>query len=274
MRLVSCRIALLLVFVYLAACSSLPKVSPNLKAANAQQCVVLVHGLWRSGSAMEVIADDLSHFGYQTEIVDYPSTEATIPTLSRDYLQQSVENCRARGSEQIHMVSHSMGGILIRQYLQTHRLPEGSRVVMLSPPNQGSELSSYFADTWWYQHLVGPAGASLTKDGQGLIPSLKPIPEPVGIIAAYRNWSLWPDSWLPSPNDGTVSVRSMYLEEMDDFVLINAGHAMMRLKDETHGLIRQFLQYGQFDATEAIPQQQVVELSAELNPVSVPDQGI
>jgi hypothetical protein len=139
-----------------------------------------------------------------------------------------------------------MGGIVVRQYLQTNHLPEGSKVVMLSPPNQGSELSEKFGDEAWYQHIVGPSGVSLSKKAGGIIARLKAIEEPVGIIAAYRDWSLWPSSWLPKPNDGTVSVESMKLAEMDDFVLINSGHAMMRFNSDIHQQIRYFLSKGKF----------------------------
>lgn len=258
--------------LYLSACASLPQVTQGERADNAQACIVLVHGLWRSGAAMDVIARDLRHHGYQTVTVDYPSTSATIPELAEKYLHQGVESCRQRGVGQIHMVSHSMGGILVRQYLQTRRLPEGSRVVMLSPPNKGSELSTYFANSRWYEWLVGPAGASLIQGENGFLAHLAPIEEPVGVIAAYRSWSLWPEAWLPSPNDGTVSLRSMLLDEMDDLALVNAGHAMMRHKDETHQLIRRFLKYGAFIQPDDIAESKYQDLlrsvsTAEPDPV-------
>lgn len=143
-----------------------------------------------------------------------------------------------------------MGGIVVRQYLQNNHLPLGSKVVMLSPPNQGSELSEKFGDTSWYQHIVGPAGASLSKKEGGIISRLKPVKEPIGIIAAYRGWSVWPSAWLPEPNDGTVSVESMKLAEMNDFVLINDGHAMMRFNMDIQQQIRYFLAKGEFYHSE------------------------
>ena len=121
---------------------------------------------------------------------------------------------------------------------------------MLSPPNQGSELSDKFGDASWYQQLVGPAGVSLSKKEDGIIPTLKAVEEPIGIIAAYRGWSIWPSTWLPEPNDGTVSVESMKLAEMDDFVLINSGHAMMRFNMDIHQQIRYFLAKGEFYHSE------------------------
>jgi hypothetical protein len=195
---------------------------------------------------MRSIASDLQDHGYKTVSVDYPSTQEKIPDLVHGYLLKSYEDCAQTGAQKIHLVSHSMGGVLIRQFLQSHTLPEGSKVVMLSPPNQGSELSEKFGDTWWYQWAVGPAGVSLSTKQSGIISKLEEIDEPVGIIAAYRNWSLWPSTWLPKPNDGTVSVESMKLPEMDDFILVNSGHAMMRFSDEVQNQIRQFLAVGKF----------------------------
>lgn len=237
----------LCLLLVLAGCATKARqIEPAHYLQHQNQCVVLVHGLWRSGGAMSSIADDLEAAGYHTVSIDYPSTEATIPTLASQYLAPGYDACQQRATGQIHFVAHSMGGILVRQFLQDLQLPAGSKVVMLSPPNQGSELSEKFGESWWYQWIAGPAAVSL-KAEQGIIRQLKEISAPVGIIAAYRAWSLWPDSWLPQPNDGTVSVESMKLAEMDDFILVNSGHAMMRYSDTVQNQIRQFLNTGKFD---------------------------
>ncbi len=238
----------------LSACSSLPAIPGNLvPVIDNKQCVVLVHGLWRSAWAMRSIEKDLNAYAYQTVNISYPSTSMSIPDIAEHYLPPAIESCQQAGAEQIHFVSHSMGGIVVRQYLQNNHMPAGSKVVMLSPPNQGSELSERFGDAGWYQFFVGPAGVSLSQKQGGIISKLKTIKEPVGIIAGYREWSLWPSTWLPKPNDGTVSVESMKLAEMDDFMLINSGHAMMRYNDTIHQQIRYFLTTGEFYHLEKEP---------------------
>ena len=239
-----------IVFALLAsliACSAKP-IAPTEASliSNGSECVVLVHGLWRSGFAMRSIASDLEDYGFHTVSIDYPSTEMEIPELTKQYLPDGIQHCKETGAQQIHLVTHSMGGILARQYLQSNTLPEGSKVVMLSPPNQGSKLSEKFGEYWWYQWMTGPAAISLTQKEDGIINRLQAVNEPIGIIAAYREWSLWPESWLPSPNDGTVSVESMQLTEMDDLILINSGHATMRYQDEIQQQIRHFLVKGSF----------------------------
>lgn len=241
------RIAFItLITLVVASCATQFQV-PNIAIApDKKECVVLVHGLWRSGFAMRSIESDLADHGYTTVSIDYPSMDADIRTLTDTYLTDGVASCEQQNADVIHMVSHSMGGILIRQYLQDRALPPGSKVVMLSPPNQGSELSERFGDTWWYELIVGPAGSSLTKGEHGIIDTLKPVNAHIGIIAAFRGWSLWPQEWLPTPNDGTVSVESMKLPEMRDFILIEDGHAMMRYNDEIQAQIRYFLNQGVF----------------------------
>ena len=231
----------------LTACSTKPFIPVEAAlTSNGNECVVLVHGLWRSGFAMRSIASDLEYYGFHTVSIDYPSTEMNIPELAQQYVPDGIQRCKETGAQQIHLVSHSMGGIVVRQYLQDNALPTGSRVVMLSPPNQGSELTEKFGEYWWYQWMTGPAASSLTQKEEGIISHLHAVNEPVGIIAAYRKWSLWPEGWLPSPNDGTVSVESMQLTEMDDLILINSGHASMRYQDEIQQQIRHFLIKGAF----------------------------
>lgn len=233
--------------IWLSGCAvnhSKTQLQPLTQTQN--ECVVLVHGLWRSGFAMRTLANEFEAKGYHTVSIDYPSTEKDIPTLAEQHLSPGVRKCQQQRASKIHLVSHSMGGILIRAYLQTHALPEGSRVVMMSPPNQGSALTEAFGKHLWYQNLVGPAATSLTKQTHGIITKLQPIKQELGIIAAYRKWSIWPSSWLPAPNDGTVSVENMKLPEMDDFIMINSGHAVMRNNDQVMYQAIHFIQQGHF----------------------------
>lgn len=242
-----------LLLVSLSACANTTDktmLPVELAAVNGKnQCIVLIHGLWRSGYAMKPLQEYLNNYGFTTIAINYPSTETSIENLATNFVAPAVDECQAQGMKRIHFVTHSMGGIVARMYLQNHSLPENSRVVMLSPPNQGSEFSKRFGDTSWYEWLVGPAAITLTKDSNGVINSLKPIKEEVGIIAAYREWSLWPSSWLPEPNDGTVAVQNMRLAEMQDFILLEAGHAMMRHDEKVKFQIVHFLKHGRFKHT-------------------------
>ena len=89
-------------------------------------------------------------------------------------------------------VTHSMGGILVRQYLRQHSVPHLHRVVMLGPPNKGSEVVDVLGNTPGFHFINGDAGLQLGT-GQGSVPNtLGPVDFDLGIIAGTRsiNWIL------------------------------------------------------------------------------------
>ncbi|MBL0716095.1 MAG: alpha/beta fold hydrolase, partial [Desulfosarcina sp.] len=126
-------------------------------------CVILLHGLGRRAASMAPMADYLEARGYHVYNTGYPSTDAPVEALTDGYLLPAVERCRQDGCRVVHMVAHSLGAIMIRQYLQTRQLPAGSRIVMLSPPNKGSEIADALGPYFFYRWIMGPAGRQLDR---------------------------------------------------------------------------------------------------------------
>lgn len=226
-------------------CTADPEGTGDGESRNA--FVILLHGMGRSHRSMAKMARCLSKKGYRVINLDYPSTGATIEALSSGIVADTVSRCRGQDpSVAIHFVTHSLGGILVRQYLQTHRLPPGSRVVMLSPPNRGSEIADLLKDFFLYRWIMGPAGQQLGTGADAVPNRLGPVDVPVGIITGDRSLEPWFSSRLPGADDGKVAVARARLEEMTDFLVVHKSHGFIMNDPQTIAQAIHFLEHRRF----------------------------
>ncbi len=215
--------------------------------ALATDCVVLLHGLIRTSTSMNKMQRALDEAGYATANISYPSRDHTVEELSRMAVSEGLDECRANGEiERIHFVTHSLGGILLRYYLTTNDIEELGRVVMLGPPNQGSDAVDDLSGVPGFDWLNGPAGRQLGKGETSVPLKLPPADFELGIIAGSRTIDPITSAVLDNPDDGRVSVEDTKLEGMDDFVVVEHSHAfMMRMRKPIELTIR-FLEKGSF----------------------------
>jgi len=217
--------------------------------AVSSECVVLLHGLARTAASMDTMQHRLEEAGYLVMNIDYPSRELPIEELAPLAVGQGIAGCRALTKDpRIHFVTHSLGGILVRQYLADNELPELGRVVMLGPPNQGSTAVDELGDLPGFDWVNGPAGRQLGKGADSVPLALGPAEFELGIIAGTRSIDPIASAVLDDPDDGKVSLEDTKLEGMDDFVIVEHSHAfMMRLQGPIE-LTIQFLKTGAFDS--------------------------
>lgn len=222
--------------------------------AQAADCVVLLHGLMRSSTSMNKMQRELDEAGYLTANIDYPSRDHTIEELADMAVSDGLTACREQDDVgRIHFVTHSLGGILVRQYLSENGIPELGRVVMLGPPNQGSEAADDFLGVPGYDWINGPAGRQLGKGEESVPLRLGPAEFELGIIAGNRTIDPITSAVLPNPDDGRVSVEDTKLEGMADFAVVEHSHAFMMRMHSTIELTIAFLDDGTFDAAREAP---------------------
>lgn len=227
---------------------------PNIEAAcantpvHSSENVILLHGLCRTSHSMAKIDRALTQAGYTVHNVDYPSRTAHIQKLADDAIGKAIADCQQGGATKIDFVTHSMGGILVRSYLSRHSIPDLGRVVMLSPPNQGSEVVDKLGGWFLFKWINGPAGNELGTDKNSTPNQLGPANYCVGIIAGDRSIN-WINSliMIPGPDDGKVSVERAKLMGMSDFTVLHTTHTFIAHNNEVIRQTIAFLQAGKFN---------------------------
>ncbi len=218
---------------------------------DASECVILLHGLGRFKQSMGRLEQYLKGLGYTTTNLAYPSTTKSIETIAETHLARTVQGCQAQGAVKIHFVGHSLGGLVVRQYLQQHSMPAGSRLVMLSPPNQGSELVDLLMKVPLYRWITGPAGQEIGRGPESVVTRLKPVEIDVGVIAGNLSINLLFSAFMDGPDDGMVSVKSTMLPEMRDFIIVPNTHTFIMRDPLVMRQVAHFLKHGSFDHGEA-----------------------
>ena len=196
--------------------------------ALAADCVVLLHGLARTATSMNPMQRALIEEGFETANIGYASRDNTVEELAEIVIPQGLEACRSNnGVGHVHFVTHSLGGILLRQYLSLHPIPDLGRVVMLGPPNKGSEVVDRLGKVPGFHFINGDAGLELGTGEASLPNRLGPANFDLGIIAGTRSVNPFLSTLITGPNDGKVSVENTRLEGMNDHIEMAVTHSFM-----------------------------------------------
>lgn len=195
---------------------------------------------------MKVIEWHLRRHGYQVVNLSYPSRRLSIRQLGSEWLPAQLSAHNLAGMKRVHFVTHSMGGIVARQYLAAMPALRVGRVVMLTPPNQGSEVADRLRGKAWFRRLMGPAAVELGT-GEGSVPrSLGPATFETGVIAADRSLNPLFSSWLSGQDDGRVTVESTRLAKAAEHLVVHATHTGVLWNPTVMKAVISFLRGGSF----------------------------
>jgi len=124
--------------------------------------------------------------------------------------------------------------------------PAGSRVVMLAPPNHGSEVADHVRHWPVYRWWTGRVGQQMGTGKDAIVHRLKPIDAEIGVIAANRSIQPWFSALIPGEDDGAVSVAATRLPEMRDFTIVRSSHSLVMFNRRVRRQVLHFLAEGRF----------------------------
>ena len=200
--------------------------------------VVLVHGLWVRGWSMTVLAKRLRAQGHDVQVFSYPTTSDCLDAHA-DALHAFIGGLDA---EELHLVGHSMGGLVILNLLNRYDdLPPG-RVVLMGSPVKGSRVVKRLEKLPGHKLMLGKARENLLQ-GYDRAPEM----HEAGMIRGTRALGLGQvTGGAGEPSDGTVAVSETELEGLTDSVELGVSHTEMLLSKDVAKQIGQFLAHGEF----------------------------
>jgi pimeloyl-ACP methyl ester carboxylesterase len=205
--------------------------------------IIYLHGIGRTSRSLMPIRRAMPDAGFTHVMFEYPSTRVPLKQ-SAEYLHSVIQSLT--DVDRISFVVHSMGGLVVRQYLKEHGNHRIHRLVMLGTPNKGAELADILRSNFAFRTIYGPAGQELITDEVGTIRSLPAPSCEFAVVAGGRNDGKGFNPLLPGDDDGTVTVESARLEGAADFLLVPKVHSFLMSDPTVIAAVRHFLDHGRF----------------------------
>ena len=200
--------------------------------------IVLVHGLWNRGWMMAAMAKRLRTLGHQVRVFSYPTRAAKLD-VHADELRGFIHENK---TQELHLVGHSMGGLVILNMLSRYDdLPPG-RVVLMGTPVKGSNVVRRLAKLPGQKYIFGKVREDLLQGFQ-----FSPEGRETGMISGTRAFGFGQIAGTQSePNDGSICVSETKLEGLKDTIELPVAHSEMLVSAEVLRQVECFLLSGKF----------------------------
>ncbi len=205
-----------------------------------RKAVVLVHGLWMGGWAMQGLRLLLSRQGYAATALEYRSMAQSLDEHARRLAARVAELPQPAA---VHLVGHSLGGLVILRCLRTYGEQRIGRIVLLGTPVRACMAGLRMENLAAGERLLG----SSRDIWRSLPEDYRPQCE-LGVIAGSRPWGLGSLVLrLPGTNDGVVRLEETEVAGMRDRIVLPVSHSGMLVSARVAHEVAAFLERGAFD---------------------------
>ena len=209
------------------------------------ELVVCLHGWWMPTREVALVRSRLQqHHGFDARLFGYPSVRRTLDESAHSL----IEFLRSLDADRVHLVGHSLGGIVaLRALALAPNLP-GGRVVCLGSPLCGSKAAQSLHRYGWGRLLLGKAlpDATLRQSTVAWASSVV-VQREVGVIAGNAAAGLGRlFARFDEPNDGTVAVAETRLPGITDHLVLDVSHTGMVFSNPVVEQAAAFLSEGAF----------------------------
>ena len=200
--------------------------------------VVLVHGLWMPGAEMVLLHRRLGTAGFQTHQFSYRSVLDGVEANAR----RLAEFLHSVPGETVHLIGHSLGGVITVKALQDKPIDRIGRIVCLGAPLQGSRAARAAARLPGGRWLIGKSMPAFL--GNAVDPWTAPMD--LGLIAGSSPVGGGQLLGLASPHDGAIAVEETRLEGATEHIVVRVSHLSMLWSRAVANQVVSFLESGRF----------------------------
>jgi pimeloyl-ACP methyl ester carboxylesterase len=213
----------------------------NQERGGESETVVFVHGLWMKGFELFLLRRRIESAGYQSHRFSYRTMAATL-----DENAAALQSCVSRlQAETVHLVAHSLGGVLTIRLFERYGACVNGRIVFLGSPVRGSSVARSTAERPFGEAMLGRSGQ------EGLLGETEPKwtwPNPLGILAGTRSIGVGRVvSDMDGPGDGTVALAETEIDGAADSIAIPVTHMSMLFSRRVSDRVVHFLRNGSFE---------------------------
>jgi pimeloyl-ACP methyl ester carboxylesterase len=209
--------------------------------AGMTEHVILLHGVWMRGLTLVSLARRLRASGFAVDVFDYASVFGSVEATC----ERLRGRMRASSADRVHLVGHSLGGIVALEATRRARdLPSGN-IVCLGPPLRGSSVARMLTGFPGGGLLLGASRDALVEGVRRWDGS-----RPVGVVAGRMPFGLGISiGALAAPHDGTVAVEETRIAGLADHCTVAATHTGLLFSSDVAELTAAFLRKGRFEPT-------------------------